>query len=81
MENMAVLEKTILGVYNELKKEIPNFNRLTFEVSEHRGGKIHGFYHIGKGCESYDNIEDLAVLLSDTKKARTENKILFRKFN
>ena len=81
MINMGALKKTILEAVSELKKEMPNLNHVTFEVSEWYKGKVHGFYHIGNECESYKDIEDLAVLLSDRKKARAENEILFRKFN
>ena len=77
---MAALEKTIVGIFDELKKEIPNFNRITFVVANHTHGKVQGFFHIGNGCKSYDNIEDLAILLSDRRSARAKNPILFRKF-
>ena len=81
MINAAALEKTILEAFSELRRAIPNLNHVTFEVSEWYKGKVHGFYHIGNGCENYSNIEDLAKLLSDRKKARDGNEILFRKFS
>ena len=81
MINMTVLEKTIIEVFDEIKKEIPSLNNISFEISEWYKGRVHGFYHIGAGCQQYDNIEDLAILLSGRKKARSEKEILFRKFS
>ena len=82
MINVAVLKKTIMETFDALKKEIPNFSRVTFEATDYyRKGEVRGFYHIGCECKRYDNLEDLAILLSDIKNTRTENEILFRKFS
>ena len=80
MENLIALEKKLLGIYGEIKREIPNLNHVTFELSEWGQGKVRGWYHIGNECKSYDNINDLAILASSRKEARGENEILFRKF-
>lgn len=78
--NTAALKKAILEAFTEIKKEIPNFNHFTFEVSDWHKRDVYGWYHIGEGCTPYDNIEDLDALLSGRKNARIGNEILFRKF-
>ena len=79
---VSEIESQTLAVYDIIKKEIPRLNRLTFEVAElSQGVCVHGFYHIGGSCQSYDSVDELIFIVSETINRRTENEILYRKFN
>ena len=78
---VSEIESQAIAVYNLIKKEIPNLHRLTFEVQRlSMGVTVHGFYHIGNDCQSYDSVNELISLISETINHRAENEILFRKF-
>jgi len=74
MATKRAIEQSVLNTFMKFRKQIPNLTRLTFEVSEFLEGniRVHGFYHIGKGCYSYDSVDDLYASLS-------KYEILFRK--
>ena len=78
---MKDIEEKIKRVFAEIREDIPNLNRLTFEISSGPGrGDIFGWYHIGLDCESYENIDELCSVMDNLRNKNRKNGILFRKF-
>ena len=76
------IERELMSIYAEMQKEIPGLHNLSFEISTWENGKTvqHGYYHIGKGCKPYNNIAELATLITGTKERRAKNEILYQRF-
>ena len=78
---MKVIETEIKKMFAEIREDIPNLNRLTFEISSERNRLyIYGFYHIGLGCESYEGVDELCAVFDKMRNKNRKNRILFRRF-
>ena len=78
---MKDIEEKIKRVFAEIREDIPNLNRLTFEISsEHSRDDVFGWYHIGVGCESYEGVDELCAVFDKMRNKNRKNGILFRKF-
>ena len=78
---MKVIEERINRIFTEIREDVPNLRRLTFEISsEHSIGKVSGWYHIGNGCERYDSSDELISAMDEMRGKKRENELLFRKF-
>ena len=76
---MKVIEAEIKKIFAEIREDVPNLRRLTFEISsEHSRDDIFGWYHIGLDCDSYNNIDELCAVFD--KMRNHKNEILFRRF-
>jgi hypothetical protein len=82
IKRLKEIEKELMGIYAEVKKEIPNLEHLSFEITAYELGKINlsGFYFISGGCYPYNNIAELATLVTETKGRRVKNEILYQRF-
>ena len=78
---MNGLNDKLLFVYADIKKQIPNLNHLSFEISDWNIPQVYGFYHIGEDCEQFDSIEEFQDILATRRRHREKNEILFRKFD
>ena len=80
---MKTIEKRLLDIYAEIKKEIPGLRHITFDTITYDGSgetRISCFLHIGGQCLSFDSVTEMQDYIKKTKERRSENEILYRKF-
>ena len=80
---MKTIEKHIMDIYTEIKKELPGLHHISFEVTHyHHSSKTAtmGYMHVGEKCILFDSVTEIQDYIKETKERRAENEILFRKF-
>ena len=80
---METIEKHILDVYAEIKKELPGLDCISLGVHYyHHSGetKMLGFLHSGGECVQFGSVTEIPDYIKNTKEQRAGNEILFRKF-
>lgn len=78
-----VIEWQLMQLYLRLQRQVPVLHDLSFHISTYDSGKteLHGFIHIGGGCESFNSIDGLISVVSKEAEIFLKREILFRKFN
>lgn len=82
-KRLEEIERKILSLFNELRKDIPALHHMDFEVTKYDNSsvpRVHGFFHTSE-CESYFSTTELIMIISEAKAEIKREKILFQKFD
>ena len=76
------LEKELIDLFNESKKGFSGLHNISITVATYssRGPCVSGFWHVGEQCNSFNSLDEFLLAVSEAKKYREKNELLFRKF-
>ncbi|MCE7738496.1 MAG: hypothetical protein GPJ50_03865 [Candidatus Heimdallarchaeota archaeon] len=82
-KRLEEIERKILSLFNELRKDIPALHHMDFEVTKYNNSsitRVHGFIHTSE-VGSYYSIAELITIISEAKVKAKKEEILFQKFD
>lgn len=79
---MDKIENHIMAIYEDIQKQLPKMDTLTFAATTYDTGKtkLYGFLHVDGGCASFFSILELKNIIQEKIKKKRIREILYRNF-